>query len=86
MNSRQDQRPRKRRLNRKIKHLRFGGYFENCAGNPARVDVLSWWGYRHRYDAYVEGVDLVTGERCSCSLVYCDPLPLTTAQVRDRLI
>ena len=65
--------------------LRFGMFFENCAGNPARVDVVGWWGYAYRHDAYVEGVDLITGAGCSCSIIYCDPLPLTQEQVKLRL-
>lgn len=85
MNTKQDQRPQKRRLNRKLKRLKFGMYFENCAGNPARVDLVGWWGYRHKYDAFVEGVDLVTGAGCSCSLIYCDPQPLTCEQVHELI-
>jgi hypothetical protein len=67
------------------KQLKFGMYFENCAGNPAQVDLLGWWGYKYRYDAYVEGVDLVTGKGCSCSLMHCAPVPLTPAQVKLKL-
>jgi len=85
MNTHKNNRKHKRKLNRMTKQLKFGMYFENCAGNPAQVDLLGWWGYKYRYDAYVEGVDLVTGKGCSCSLMHCAPVPLTPAQVKLKL-
>ena len=79
MNTYKNQRKSKRRLNRLIKKLRYGMIFENCAGNPARVTQLGWWGYKYRYDASVEGTDLVTGSGCACSIMYCGPVPLEKA-------
>ena len=82
MNTRKNNRKHKRKLNRLTKRLQFGMYFENFAANPAHVDMLRWCGYKYRYDACVEGADLVTGRGCSCSLMHCGPVPLTSEEVK----
>lgn len=78
----------KRKLKRYINHLaaklKPGAIFESCSYEPSVVTKRS---FRPSdiYGSDVEGVSIVTGAGCSCSLFHCGPWPLSKENARARV-
>ena len=67
----------KKQLSKILDTILETGYFINCNYHPVKLTEFSWSG-KDLFGSDVDGVSLINGNGCSCSLHYCRPTPITS--------